>query len=381
MSIHKYNFPTPIHFGAGARRMLAELLKAEGCQRPLLLTDAGIAPLDIFKDIKGLMENSGLDVGVFADFQGNPIESHVTAGVAAFRAHNADSIIALGGGAALDVAKVVGLMIHHPGNLFDYEDGKPDALPVDKELPFLVAIPTTSGTGSEVGRSSVISDDVTKAKKIVFGPRLMPNVVLADPELTVGLPASITASTGMDALTHNVEAFLAKGFHPMADGIALEGIRLVAKSLRTCVSEPTNLEARGDLLIASLMGAVAFQKGLGVCHSLAHPLSTVCDLHHGLANAIMITYAMRFNATGVPDRFVHLAKAVDAKTHDADGFISWLEELRADLKIPNTLSEVGVKAEHLDDLVSYGVKDVCHPSNPIPVTEANFRALFTEALG
>lgn len=379
MTIYKYNYPTTVHFGPGARHMLPGLLQAQGVKRPMIISDAGIAPLPLYADIKNILSEAGLEVGEYYDYQGNPILSHVMHGVEAFRAHEADGIVALGGGAALDVAKVVGLMVHHPGHLFDYEDDKPGALPVDKELPYLVAIPTTAGTGSEVGRSSVISDDETKAKKIIFGPRLLPPVTLVDPELTLALPASITAATGMDALTHNVEAYLAKGVHPMADGIALEGMRLVARSLRTCVKEPGHVEARGEMLMASLMGATAFQKGLGVTHSLAHPLSTVCDLHHGLANAIMLPHAMRFNARGVPERFVAMAQAVGAKTHDAEGFIAWVEQINADLGIPATLGAVGVGEEQLEALVGFAVDDVCYGSNPIPVSEEDFRALYRAA--
>jgi alcohol dehydrogenase class IV len=380
MTVRQYNYPTTIKFGPGASKLLPDLLKGKKLSRPLLLSDAGLAPLPTYAKVKALLVEGGLAVGEFYGFQGNPIEAHVKAGVAAYKAHNADCIVALGGGAPLDVAKVVALMAHHPGDLFDYEDGKPDARPVDQHFPFVVAIPTTAGTGSEVGRSSVISDDVTKAKKIIFDPRFLPPVALLDPELTTGLPAKVTAATGIDALTHCVEAFLARGFHPMADGIALEGCRLVAKSLRRCVTHPDDLEARGEMLLASAMGATAFQKGLGVTHSLAHPLSSVCDMHHGLANAIMIPYAMRFNAPHVPEQMARLAQAVGAKTHDAEGFIAWLEDLQRDLNIPPSLKAAGVDAKHLDELVRFAVVDPCHPSNPVDVSEADFRALFLAAL-
>lgn len=379
MSLSKWSFPSIVHFGAGSRKMLADVLRAAGAVRPMIVTDRGVASLELFGALIDDLAAAGVEASAFSDFQGNPLHRHVTAGVEAYKAAGADSIVALGGGAPLDVAKVIALMAHHPGSLWDYEDGKPDALPVDQHIPYMVAIPTTAGTGSEVGRSSVISDDTTHVKRIIFDPRLLPPVTLADPELTVGLPAGITAATGMDALTHNVEAYLSKGFHPMADGIALEGVRLCAKSLVACVREPGNLEARGDLLAASLMGAVAFQKGLGVTHSLAHPLSTVCDTHHGLANAIMIPYAMEFNAKGVPGRFETLA-AVAGVGSSADAFIGWLRDLRTELDIPDKLGAVGVKAEHLDRLVALGVADPCHQCNPIPVSEADFRALFEAAL-
>jgi hypothetical protein len=380
MTIVQYNFPTIILFGAGARRLLPQKLGEAKVHRPLLVTDEGVAALDIFADVMSILEGAdGLTPGVFAGIAGNPVESMVTAGVEAYKTHGADSLVIMGGGAALDVGKVIALMVNHPGDLFDYEDGKPDGRPVDQPIPYMVALPTTAGTGSEVGRSSVISDDVTKAKKIVFDPRLLPPVVLADPELTLGLPPRITAATGIDALSHNVEAYLSKGFSPMCDGIALEGIRLVAQSLLRCVEEGSDVEARGKLMMASLMGAVAFQKGLGVTHSLAHPLSTVCSLHHGLAIGVMMGRAMRYNKAVVADRMAVMAQAVGVEP-TADAFIEWYESLAAEVGIPATLGEVGVKPEHLDDLVRYAVVDVCHQCNPRPVSEEDFRELFGGAI-
>jgi alcohol dehydrogenase class IV len=304
-------------------------------------------------------------------------------------------VVAIGGGAAIDVAKAIALMSHHPGDLFDYEDGKPDARPMDKELPTYVAIPTTAGTGSEVGRSTVVSDDVTHVKKIIFSPRLLAQRVFVDPDLTMGLPAAITASTGADALTHLVEAYLSKGFHPMCDGIALEGLRLLSANLRKVVDyarriaagekalleDDQHREARGLMLSAAMMGGVAFQKGLGVTHSLAHALSTVCDLHHGLANGIMIPYAMAFNSHAVPGRLADLASAVGARPADAEGFAAWLLELRKDLGIPATLGEAGVGKDKVDALVEIAVADGCHQNNPRSVTAADFREIFNQALG
>jgi alcohol dehydrogenase class IV len=285
--------------------------------------------------------------------------------------------------------------VHHPGDLFDYEDEKPGARPIDREIPYFVTVPTTAGTGSEVGRSTVISDDTTHVKKIVFSPRLLAQRVFLDPELTLGLPAAFTASTGMDALTHLVEAYLAKGFQPFCDGIALEGVRLVSRGLaravafarrieqgeKSLLTNGEHLEARGQMLNAATMGGVAFQKGLGVTHSLAHALSTVCDLHHGLANGIAIPYAMEFNTTVAADRLADLARAAGAKQADAAGFVAWLTELRAAIGIPKTLRDVGVREEHLPRLVEIAVLDACHPNNPRPVTKPDFEALFTKALG
>jgi hypothetical protein len=394
MPIHQYNFPTRIHFGSGAVRLLPDALRELGAARPLIVTDRGLAPLPPVASTRDLLAGAGLAVDVFAGIWGNPVKSQVTAGVAAFAAHRADAIVALGGGAAIDVAKAIALMIHHPGDLFDYEDDKPGARPIDQKLPVYVAIPTTAGTGSEVGRSTVISDDETHVKKIVFSPRLMAVRVFADPELTLALPAAVTAATGMDALTHLVESYLAKGFQPMCDGIAFEGVRILARSLRPAVDfarrveageravldDARHREARAGMLNAALMGGVAFQKGLGVTHSLAHALSTVCDLHHGLVNGICLPYAMAFNTDIAGGRLAELAHAAGASAETAEGFITWLVELKAAVGIPRTLADVGVTRAHLDRLVGIAVGDGCHPNNPKPVVEADFRRLFERAL-
>jgi alcohol dehydrogenase class IV len=378
--VHTFSFPNKIYFGPGSRHKLPKLLRDLKIKRPMLVTDTGISKLAFFKDIEESLRLAGFTPGLFDGAGGNPVKSQVRAGVQTYHSHGADAIIAIGGGAPMDVAKVIALMAHHPGDVFDYEDGKEDALPVDGRMPLVIAIPTTAGTGSEVGRSSVISDDETKAKKIIFDPRMLPPIAIADPELTVGLPRPITAATGMDALTHNVEAYLARGFHPMADAIALRGVKMIAKNLERAYLEPTNIEARGNVLLASLMGAVAFQKGLGITHSLAHPLSTVCDLHHGLANAIMIPHAMRFNATAAGDRLRDLAVVAELENPGAETFIAWLCELSEQLDIPSRLSKVGVNAGHIDDLVEFGWNDPCHLSNPRTPEKNDFRVLYEEAL-
>jgi alcohol dehydrogenase class IV len=394
MAIVQYNFPTRIHFGAGAIALLPVGLKELGVARPLIVTDRGLAPLTPITGTRSLLQGAGLPTEVFAGVWGNPVKSQVTAGVAAFRAHEADAIVAIGGGAAIDVAKAIALMIHHPGDLFDYEDEKPGARAIDQKLPVYVAIPTTAGTGSEVGRSTVISDDQTHVKKIMFSPRLMAARVFADPDLTKGLPAGVTAATGMDALTHLIESYLAKGVQPLCDGIALEGVRILAKSLVPAVEHarriekgesalldaPAHVEARAGMLNAALMGGVAFQKGLGVTHSLAHALSTVCDLHHGLVNGICLPYAMAFNKDIASTRLAELGHAAGADSETADGFIAWLVALKAKVGIPRTLAEVGVTRAHLDRLVAIAVADACHPNNPKAVVEPDFRALFERAL-
>lgn len=394
MAIHQYNFPTRIHFGAGAIGLLPGALRETGLSRPLIVTDRGVGALPWVSALAERLSSEKLATAVFSGVFGNPVKSQVLAGVAAYQSHGADSIIGIGGGAALDVAKAVALMAHHPGDLFDYEDERPGALPIDRDIPYWVSVPTTAGTGSEVGRSTVVSDDETHVKKIIFSPRLLAQRVFVDPELMLELPAAITASTGMDALTHLVESYLAKGVQPLCDGIALEGVRLVSRSLEAAVGfarrfeagersvrdDPAHVRARGDMANAALMGGVAFQKGLGVTHSLAHALSTVCDLHHGLANGVAIVAAMRFNREGSADRLAELARAASAEQPDADGFIAWLERLRMNIGIPASLSELGVGPEHLDRLVDIGVGDACHPSNPRAVSRADFKALFDAAI-
>jgi alcohol dehydrogenase class IV len=380
MAFSRFSFPTAIHFGPGVRAKLAAHLQEHGFQRPLLVTDQGLAKLPVFLALQADLRSEGLDAGAFSGIVGNPVESMVRAGVEAYRAHHADCLVGVGGGAALDVAKAVVLMVHHPGGLFDYEDDKPGALPVNHPIPYWVALPTTAGTGSEVGRSAVISDDATHVKKIIFDPKLLAQAVFADPELTVGLPAGVTAATGMDALTHCVEAYLAKAYHPLCDGIALEGLSLAAASLERCVKQPQDLEARGSMLMASMMGAIAFQKGLGLVHSCAHALSAAKDLHHGLANGVMIDHALGFNVEVVPERFLRLNQAVGLASQDPEAFLDWLGDLKSAIGIPDRLVRVKVTAADVPRLAALAFQDACHPSNPRACSQADFEAVFTGAL-
>jgi alcohol dehydrogenase class IV len=380
MSTYRFSFPTQIHFGPGVRQQLKDFLKTQGIKRPLIVTDRGIAPLPMLKEIQSAFDGGGMKSSTFSEIWGNPVKSQVTAGVSAYKSHQADGIVGLGGGAALDVAKAIALMATHPGDLFDYEDEKPGARPIDGPIPFWVALPTTSGTGSEVGRSSVVSDDKTHVKKIIFSPKLLAKAVFADPELTLELPAKVTAATGMDALTHCVESYLAKGFHPICDGIALEGLRLSAENLVRAVREPRNIGARSGMMMSSMMGAIAFQKGLGVTHSCAHALSTVADLHHGLANGVMIDHALKFNLTAVPERFSTMATMIGLKEATPEGFIRWLAQIKADSGIPAKLTAAGVKREQLDALCDIAINDACHGNNPRSCTRDDFKKIFTEAL-
>jgi alcohol dehydrogenase class IV len=278
------------------------------------------------------------------------------------------------------VAKAIALMVHHPGDLFDYEDDLPGARPVDQAIPCWIAIPTTAGTGSEVGRSAVISDELTHVKKIIFSPSLLAKAVFADPELTLDLPPKFTATTGMDALTHLVEAFLAKAYHPICDGIALEGLQLSSRSLAQAFKEPKDIEARSSMMMASMMGAIAFQKGLGVVHSCAHALSAYKDLHHGLANGVMIDWALRFNVSAVPERFSRMAMTVGLKDQDPQSFLAWLISLKREIGIPMRLSEFGLQDSDLSKLSSLALADSCHASNPAPLSLADFHKIFSEAL-
>ena len=386
--LSRFSFPTNILFGPGARKLVADHLAAQGIRRPLIVTDRGIAPLPMLSAL--IADLPGLDVSVYSEIGGNPVKSQVDGGVAAYKAHRADAVIGLGGGAALDVAKAIALMATHAGDVLDYAWDHPRVRPIDRELPYFVALPTTAGTGSEVGRSSVISDDTTHIKKIIFSPRLLAKAVFADPELTLDLPAHITAATGMDALTHNVESYLSPAYHPLCDGIALEGVRIAARSLRTAVREPHNLQARSDMMMSSMMGAIAFQKDLGAVHSCAHALSTVADLHHGLANGIMIDHVMRFNLPSATEKMAELAHVVGARAGGglpearAEAFIDWLTALKAELSIPATLSGYAAKRRvtraDIPALVDVAINDTCHQTNPRPCKREDFERIFTAAM-
>lgn len=377
--IHQFNFPTVIRFGAGAVNELADYLKTNNLKRPLISTDPVIAELWFFKRILDQLDAAGMQPTIFKDIHKNPVKSDVIAGGDAYEAGGCDSIVGIGGGAGLDVARAIALRINHREDLFVYDDLIGGDKYVTNDVPPFICIPTTSGTGSEVGRSAIISDDITHQKKILFSPKLLAKIVFADPELTYDLPPHITAATGMDALTHNMEAYLAKNYHPMADGIALQGIALIAKALEKAVNSP-DPQSRADMLLASMMGAVAFQKGLGIVHSLAHPLSTLLDMHHGLANAIMIPYGLGFNIAGFEGRFVAMAQAMGLKEHSGEAVIAALHDLNKRIGIPATLSTQGVTEAHLDELADLAIADFAHPNNPKPVQREDFRVLYKQAL-
>jgi alcohol dehydrogenase class IV len=387
--IHRFAFPTTIHFGPGARKRVAEHLGSVGRKRPLVVTDRGLAALPVFAGF--LQDLAAVDAAVYSGVAGNPVRAQVDAGVAAFQAHDADCIVGIGGGAALDVAKAIALMVQHPGSVLEYAWDHPSVRPVQHALPYLVALPTTAGTGSEVGRSSVISDDETHVKKVIFNAALLAKAVFADPELTLDLPAPITAATGMDALTHNVESYLSPAYHPLCDGIALEGVRIAAAALPKAVKHGHDLAARSDMMMSSMMGAIAFQKDLGAVHSCAHALSTVADLHHGLANGIMIDHVMRFNLPAASAKLAELARVAGVPGGDSGGtdaraaaFIAWLGDLKREIGIPARLSDYHAMRRVLESdvprLTEIATADVCHQTNPRPCTSDDFARIFRAAL-
>jgi alcohol dehydrogenase class IV len=377
--IYQYNFPTTIRFGSGASGELGDYLLKNSLSRPLVVTDPMVAQLDFFKRIIENLKKKNIAVEIFSDIHKNPVKSDVYKGTDVYGNTDRDSIVGIGGGAALDVARAIVLRVNHREDLFKYDDLIGGDVYVTGEVPHFITIPTTAGTGSEVGRSAIISDDDTHQKKILFSPKLLAKIVFADPLLTMGMPSAITAATGMDALTHNMEAYIAKMPHPLCEGIALEGISLIHQSLETAVNNP-DIESKSKMLIASLMGAVAFQKGLGIVHSLAHPLSSLLDTHHGLANAVNIPYGMEFNIEGSEDKFKRIAGVLELKEQSGEAVVKYLFNLNAKVNIPHKLRDIGVEKEHIETLSDLAIADFAHPNNPKPVSRADFKMLYERAL-
>jgi alcohol dehydrogenase class IV len=378
-TIRQFNYPTTIRFGAGAINDLPAYLVDNNLKAALLVTDPMVKELGFFRNIANSLEAKNISVEIFAEIHKNPVKSDVLKGGDAFKQTGRDCIIGIGGGAAMDVARAIALRINHHRDLFDYDDLIGGDVFVTEDVPHFITVPTTSGTGSEVGRSAIISEDDTHRKRILFSPKLMAKIVFADPLLTMDLPPFITAATGMDALTHNMEAFISKNFHPLSSGIALEGIYLINRSIADAVNNP-DLESRSNMMIASLMGAVAFQKGLGVVHSLAHPLSSLLDTHHGLANAVNLPYGMHFNAQGLEEQFKRIARTMELKEETGDAVVEHLFLLNKQVGLPARLREIGVKEEHIETLSDLAFADFCHPNNPRPVSREDFKQLYTEAL-
>ena len=376
-----WNYPTAIRFGPGRIQELPEACAALGMTRPLLVTDPGIAALPILEAALAANRLSGIPTGVFAEVDANPVGANVDAGVAAYRAGDHDGVIAMGGGSALDAAKAIALMVGQDRPLWDFEDVGDNWTRVKPEgMAPVVAVPTTSGTGSEVGRASVITDVATHTKKIIFHPRMLPEQVICDPELTIGLPPTITAAVGMDALSHNLEAFCAPGNHPMADGIALEGMRLIQRYLRTAVNEPDNIDARSAMMSASLMGATAFQKGLGAMHSMAHVIGAQLNAHHGLINAVVMPYVLCANRPAIAPRMQDLARYLDLPEPGFMAVLDWVLALRQALEIPHTLADLGVTPAHVATFAPAAVQDPSTGSNPLPFGVDEFSKLFSQAI-
>ena len=374
---YTFNFPTRIRFGAGVINELGAYLKDNNLSKPLIVTDPVIRTLGFFNSIVSDLQAQGLTVTVFSDMHKNPVKSDVLKGGDAYDESGSDCIVGIGGGAALDVARAIVLRINHRRDLFDYDDLIGGDIHVTNDVPHFVTVPTTSGTGSEVGRSAIISEDESHKKRILFSPKLLAKIVFADPALTMDLPPFVTAATGMDALTHNMEAYIAKNFHPICDGIALEGMAMIAANIEKATNNP-DITSRAYMLLGSMMGAIAFQKGLGVVHSLSHPLSTLLDTHHGLGNAVNLPYGMKFNYAGFEDKFDKMALALGAKS--GAELPEFLFELNDKVGIPRKLGAIGVKEEHLEPLADLAIADFAHPNNPKPCTREDFLRLYQEAL-
>ena len=350
-------------------------------QAPLLITDPGLAALPMTSNAVALCREAGLRCELFSNIKGNPTGQNVMDGVAAYKAGNHDGVIAFGGGSGLDAAKAVALMVGQELPLWDFEDVGDNWTRVNEAgVAPIVAVPTTAGTGSEVGRASVITDEDNHVKKIIFHPKMLPSLVILDPELTVGLPAGVTAATGMDALSHNLEALCSPFYHPMAEGIAVEGIRLVKEYLPRAVENGQDVEARMQMIIASAMGATAFQKGLGGMHALAHPLGALYDAHHGMLNAILMPYVLKANREVVEQRIERTAAYIGLDDTTFDGFLNWVLSLRDQLGIPHSLNEIGIDEEQLDKVAVMATEDPSAGGNPIQFSSDQYRVICQQAI-
>jgi len=376
-----WNFPTPIRFGPGRVRELPHACRELGMTRPLLVTDPGLASLPMVRDAVAICRSAGLECEDFSDVQGNPVEANIGAGVERFRAGDHDGVIAFGGGSALDAGKAIALMVGQARPIWDFEDREDWWTRVDEAgMAPVVAVPTTSGTGSEVGRASVVTDLRDHTKKIIFHPKMMPGRVILDPELTLGLPAHVTAAVGMDALSHNLEAYSSPVYHPLAHGIALEGMRLIREWLPVACRDGENLAARAHMQVAATMGATAFQKGLGAMHSLSHPCGAVLNTHHGLTNAVVMPYVLMFNRPAIEDKMAALGRYLGLGKPSFAAVLDWILELRESIGIPHTLYDLGVREEHIETLAAMAERDPSSPTNPVPLAVDNLQGLYRRAL-
>ena len=378
--VGNWSYPTAIKFGAGRIGELPEACASAGIRKPLLVTDRGLADLPITAQTLDIMEAAGLGRGLFADVDPNPNEKNLAAGVAAYQAGGHDGVIAFGGGSGLDLGKTVAFMAGQTRPVWDFEDigdwwTRADA----GAIAPIIAVPTTAGTGSEVGRATVITNSETHAKKIIFHPRMLPSVVICDPELTVGMPKFITAGTGLDAFAHCVEAFSSPHYHPMSQGIALEGMRLVKDYLPRAYADGSDIEARAQMMSAAAMGATAFQKGLGAIHAMSHPVGAHFNTHHGTTNAVCMPAVLEFNAPVIAERFDKAAAYLGIEG-GFDGFRAFVQDFNDSLGIPRGLSDLGVTAESIPELVKGAIIDPSCGGNPVELTEENLTALFNAAL-
>lgn len=371
-----WSYPTAVKFGPGRIRELADHCKAVGIERPLLVTDKALASLPITAQALDVLDAAGLGRAVFSEVDPNPNEMNMEAGLKVYRAGGHDGVVCFGGGSALDLGKMIALMVDQSVSVWDLEDiGDWWTRANAATIAPIIAVPTTAGTGSEVGRAGVLTNSATHKKKIIFHPKLLPAVTICDPDLTVGMPKFITAGTGMDALAHCLEAYSSPFYHPMSQGIALEGMRLVFENLPKVYTNPNDLEARAHMMSAAAMGAVAFQKGLGAIHSLSHPVGAVYNTHHGTTNAVVMPMVLDFNRHAIEDR-IGKAAAYLGISGGFDGFRARVMDLRAELAIPANLTALGVEAGRLDELTEMALEDPSCGGNPVEMTRENTRALY-----
>lgn len=376
-----WNYPSTIRFGLGRINELPSACREMGMNSPLLVTDPGLAELDMIKNAAANCCEAGLNCAIFSDVRGNPVERNVTGGVAQFRAGAHDGVIAFGGGSAMDAGKAIALMVGQNRPIWDFEDREDWYTRADESaMAPIIAVPTTSGTGSEVGRASVITNPSDQTKKIIFHPKMQPALVIADPQLTLGLPPHLTAAVGMDALSHNLEAYSSPIYHPLAQGIALEGIRLIKDWLELAVENGQNIAARAHMQVASTMGATAFQKGLGAMHSLSHPCGAVLDTHHGLTNAVVMPYVLLFNRKVIDDKMTALARYLDLPSPSFGAVLDWVLGLRERIGIPASLSKIGVDTSHIKQLAPMAENDPSSATNPVPLTTENLSELLARCI-
>lgn len=378
--VANWSYPTAVRFGAGRISELPEACRAAGISKPLLVTDAGLARLDITRNALAVLEEAGLPAALFSDVRPNPVESNLLAGVEKFRSGGHDGVVAFGGGSGLDMGKLVAFMAGQSRPVWDFEDVGDWWTRVDADaIAPIVAVPTTAGTGSEVGRAGVVTDEKTHTKKVIFHPKMMPRIVIADPQLTIGMPPLITAGTGMDALAHCLEAYCAGFYHPMATGIALEGMRLVFKYLPAAVADGSDIRARSHMMSAAAMGAAAFQKGLGAIHSLSHPVGALYDTHHGMTNGVFMPYVLAFNRSAIEDRILRAAAYLGVEG-GFEGFVKAVLDLRAAIGVPHTLAGLKVDASRRELIAEMAVVDPTAGGNPVPLTREGALQIFDAAL-